>query len=174
MDTPKDRLAAVRDHAQAPARQVAGKVGAPAKNRRRRLSLRIPICAEWRCSCGEIGFAARACPAPSPSQAGPTLMRVCRPLPSCGGNDRYGGGRQGRNQRCALRGGADARSPYARSVSDAPKLMRPDQRAAPAFSGQSAAISGLSGGDYTASPSNTALHRSWMLAERAFGQSASV
>ena len=31
---------------------------------------RIPICAEWRCSCGEVGFAARACPAPSPSQAG--------------------------------------------------------------------------------------------------------
>ena len=28
--------------------------------------------------------------------------------------------------------------------------------------------------DYTASPSNTALHRSWMLAERAFGQLASV
>jgi hypothetical protein len=30
------------------------------------------------------------------------------------------------------------------------------------------------GGNYTASLSNTALHRSWMLAERAFGQLASV
>jgi hypothetical protein len=30
------------------------------------------------------------------------------------------------------------------------------------------------GGNYTASPSNTALHRSWMLGERACGQLASV
>jgi hypothetical protein len=60
---------------------------------------------------------------------------------------------------------------------DATKLMRPDQRARLLFPANLLRFPAfLGGGDwnYTASPSNTALHRSWIFAERAFGQLASV
>jgi hypothetical protein len=60
---------------------------------------------------------------------------------------------------------------------DAPSICG-GPAAAPAFRGQSFALSRVSRrrgwGDYTSSPSNTALHRSWMLAERAFAQLVSV
>jgi hypothetical protein len=51
-------------------------------------------------------------------------MRVCRPFLPGG---RAGNGRQGRNRRCALRA-ARTREPPRAFRSDAPKLMRPDQR----------------------------------------------
>ena len=50
--------------------------------------------------------------------------------------------------------------------------MRPDKQPRLLFPANLLRFPAIRG--YTASPTNTALHRSWMLAERAFGQSASV
>ena len=130
-------------------------------------ALGIPLCVEWpRSSRGEIGLRyARACPAPSP-RWGPILMRVCRPLPPVGQTTgaRAGGKDATSAAPCVRRG---LREPP-RAIRERRAIaMRSDQQAAPAFSCQFAVFSRLCRGDYRASPSNTALHRSWMLAERA-------
>ena len=120
---------------------------------------------------GEIGFAARACPAPSPRLGSP-LMRVCRPLLLSGKRTGMGaGGKDATSAAPCVR--RTARNLPRAIWSDALKLMRPNQRRRLPFQANLLCFPAFLR-DYTASPTNTALHRSWMLAERAFGQLASV
>jgi hypothetical protein len=96
---------------------------------------RIPICAEWRCSCrGEIRVCCVRLPCAT-SQAG--AASAARSLPW--------GKRQARGRAARTHGWLAATHPRALRVArtalpsraairnDATKLMRPDQQAAPAF-----------------------------------------
>jgi len=99
--------------------------------------------------------------------------RVMPPVPFREGEWTRAGGTRARTARALHRRGAQT------PRSAAPINVRPDQRARLLFRANLLRFRAFSGGgvggnNYTASPSNTALHRSWMLAERAFGQLASV